>query len=149
MNPYINYLAAAIIALVSGTGGWATLQLVINRRGRKAEAGRLEAETEAKKKEAAKTEAERLALLSEVERKAYAAAEMSADKRYSTLERDYDRCTVALNELRNVIEPVLDAIDVIMAGIQPSIGDDVTITVTKADIITVRGSLRTARRHLN
>lgn len=149
MNPYINFLSVAVIALVSGTGGWATLQLIINRRGRKAEAGRLEAETEARKMDAAKTEAERLALLAEVERKAYAAAEASADKRYATLERDYERCAAELFELRNVIEPVLDAIDVIMTGIQPSIGDDVTITVTKADIITVRGSLRTARRHLN
>lgn len=149
MNPYINLFAVAVVALVSGTGGWATLQLIINRRGRKAEAGRLEAETEARKMDAAKTEAERLALLAEVERKAYAAAEASADKRYSTLERDYERCAVRLDSLRDAVGPLLDAIVAIMAGVQPPIGHEVTITVTSEEVATVLKCVRESRQHLN
>lgn len=149
MNPYINFLAVAVIALVSGTGGWATLQLVINRRGRKAEAGRQEAEAELSKAAAKKTEADRLALLAEVERKAYAAAERSADKRYAALEKDYGRVTQRLDALRDAVGPMIDAIDAIMAGIRPSTGNEVTITVTNAEIATVHTSVREARRHLN
>jgi hypothetical protein len=149
MNPLINYFAAAVIALVSGTGGWATLQLVINRRGRKAEAGRVEAETEAKKAEAKKTEADRLALLAEVERKAYASAEAAADRRYGNLEKDYEKCRAGLQELKDSVGPLIDAIEAIMARVVPLNGHDVTVTVTGAEIATVRAAIREGRRHLN
>ena len=40
MTGWVNLLAAAIIAIVSGTGGWTTLQFVLNRRNRVAEAAK-------------------------------------------------------------------------------------------------------------
>lgn len=150
VNSGITYLAAAVIAFVSGTGGWATLQLVINRRGRKAEAARQEAESEFQRAQAKKSEAERMVLLAEVERKAYTAAEASAERRYVAIERDYLRCNAGLDNLRNAVGPLIAAIDAIIGRAKPAgPGQDATLTVTEAETITVRNAVTEARRYLN
>lgn len=99
MNPWVNYIGAAIIAVVSGGGSWATLQLVINRRGAHAEAGRIEAEAESERQRAKTAELERLALIADLERRAHDAAESAAERRYSTLERECSNCLAKVEAL--------------------------------------------------
>ena len=144
----INYAVVILLAVVSGTGGWATLQFVLNRRGVKAAAAKEEAEAEVRRREAAKAEAERIAFLQEIERKAYAAAEASQARRYSTLEQDYNDCRSGLRELRDAVRPLITILDAIMARIWPQEGQDVSISVTYAEAVTVRRALEEAHRHV-
>ena len=155
-NTLLGTLGVILAAIAGSTGLWGTVQLLINRSGRKAEAARAQSEQEKATAEAKKAEAERIALLAEVERKAYAAAEESANRRYAALEEDYDRCRGDVAELRHdnaelrsAVEPLIEAIAAIMARVTPSNGTDVNLTVTGAEIATVRTAVREARRHLN
>lgn len=145
----ITWAIGGAIALVTGGVGTAIVQGWLNRDTAKAEAARITAEEEKVRADAKKAEAERLALLAEVESKAYTAAKQLADSRYGDLANDYRRCRTGLDELRLATESLLDAIDAIMARAHPSNGHDVNITVTGTEISTVRSAVREARKHLN
>lgn len=142
-------LVTVLLALLSGTGGWGVLQFVLNRVGRKAEAARQMADTERIREDAKTRATERLALVAEMERKAYDKGQEAADKRYGELKTDYADCRRGLNELRVATEALIDAIDAIIARAQPLNGEGVTVTVTREEITSVRAAIRSARSHLN
>lgn len=144
-----NYLVTVVVAMVGGGGGYGTLQLFTGRTGRKAESGRIVAETEKLREESKKLRTDREALIADVQREAYAAAKQTYEERYQFISDDYGKCRDGLNELRLATESVIDAFDVIISKAQPVNGDEVTITVTRAEIAGVRATMRSARSHLN
>lgn len=155
MNPYINAAVMLLIAFVGGAGGNAAWKGITNRRGVKAEAGRTEAEAEVAREEAQKKAAERKSLLSDVERAGYAASARAADERYQALKEDYIECRrvqaqtlVELREVRASVEPMLRAFDALMARVIPTNGSEVTVTMTKVEIDTVRAAMSETRSHL-
>lgn len=152
----IQYLVVIILGAAGGTGGWAFLQFVLNRRGVQAEAGRVEAEAELKRQEVEKAKQEREAALKELERKAYLWSEEAATRRFKDLTDDYERCRTEVakvrndgNEMRLSIAALVEALDAIMSRVIPKNGDDVLVTVSSDEISTIRSALRDTRRHLH
>ncbi len=93
----LGYLVTVMVALVSGTGGWSLLQFIFNRRGRKAEAARLTAQTEQARSDAQEAEAKRLSILSDLQNRAQQIAIESAANAYERVAKECDNCR---NELR-------------------------------------------------
>lgn len=111
MNTWVNLFAAAVVAAVSGTGGWATLQFILNRRGRKAEAARVEAEAETKR-----TETKRLR--QDMAQAAQDAAVKTWSGTVERLEHDLSSCrgdltteSVAHRHTRDALESLIDAFE--------------------------------------
>lgn len=107
---WVNLLVLIITGLVSGTGGWATLQLVINRRGAKAEAARTEAAAETEREEAAKRKAEKHQLIVDTQRIAQNTATEALNHSLERVNTDLDRCLERAAKVTLVVEDLIDAI---------------------------------------
>ena len=150
-----DFMVTVAVALVSGTGGWGLLQFILNRRGRKAEAGRQEAEAETAREALAKAQADRANLLAEAQATAQRTALDSANERYGQLKSDWEECRAGLKEAREaqregrkVMAALISAIDALVAQLKPGQGDEIIITVTRAEMATITTALLDARAHL-
>lgn len=95
----VNVIGAVIIGVVSSGGLWTLLQFILNRAGRRAEAGRQLAAAEKDQQDARKAEAERLLFIQQVERTAYDRAIAAADERVGEVK---EKCSQCLSELATI-----------------------------------------------
>lgn len=107
----LNYLVTFVVALVSGTGGWSVLQMIINRKGRKAEAARLTAQTEQAHLETQQAEAKRQQILSDLQARAQQIAIESASNAYERVTAECDACRAELKDLRRATETLVRLVE--------------------------------------
>lgn len=72
-----------------------------------------------------------------------------ADRRAEQAEKECTRCWTRVDEVVESLDAVIVAMSAIMARVEPNNGHDVTVTMTRNEIATVRAAVREARRHLN
>jgi GTP-sensing pleiotropic transcriptional regulator CodY len=131
----MNGLATLLMALGGGSLLGSIITAVATFRVNRASSVKILAEAGEVSKRTALAEAEKALLFS--------------DGRYAKLEQDYTRCSTRLDGVQGTLEALLEAVDAIFARVQPNNGHEVTVTVTGAEIGTVRSAVREARRHLN
>ena len=100
MNTQVNTIGAILIGVISSGGLWTTLQFLLNRSGRKAEASRINAAEEKDREDARKAETERLAFIQEVERRAYDRAVSAAEEKVESVEEQCNRCLSEMAQLQ-------------------------------------------------
>lgn len=113
----VSYIVTVIIALVSGTGGWSALQFIINRTGRKAEAARLQAQTEQTKVNTQETEINRQKMLSDMQARAQQIAIESAANAYERVTRECDECRQELKGIRRSTEALITLIEEVIPSL--------------------------------
>lgn len=127
----MSTFAAILIGLAGGALPAALVAGFFTFRVNRATAVKIVAEAQAVSKRTALAEAE-------------AALEFS-NRRFSALEQDCTKCNDRLDGARRSIDALIEAVDALMARVQPTNGHEVTITVTGAEVATVRGAVREAR----
>lgn len=145
MNTTINLIAAAVIAFVSGTGGWATLQLIINRRGRKAEAARTQAEAEKNREESKRIDAERRKALQEIQSDAQKLALESSREAVSRISEDLGSCRRDLTETRSELVHNQHATEGLIDAFEAYLEAEDSVEARRV----ARLAIRQARRALN
>src|SRR6184192_144289 len=76
-------------------------------------------------------------LLAESQQIAQKTALESAAEAYSILHREFERCNTRLDDVRATLEPLIEAVDAMIARIAPVDDQAVTVTVTPAEVATV------------
>lgn len=139
-------LVTVALALIASAGFWATMQLVITRKGRTAEVARQQAETEKVKQEAASGDITRQKLISEVTD----AALRTADSRYAHLRDDYDVLNDKNKEQRIVIVTLVDILDSLVFKMRAATdsAEQISLCVSSKEFLTARAALQEARTHL-
>lgn len=125
----MNMLVTVALALIASAGFWATMQLIITRKGRTAEAARVLAETEKTKKDILTGDIERRKLIDEIEAKAVA-----------RLKDDYAT-------QRGVLVTVIDVLEMFMFRMRsaPNSEDQIILTISNEEYLTARATLNDAR----
>lgn len=124
-----NYLVTVMVALLSGTGGWGTLQFLLNRSGRKAEAARLQAEAE-------KLASSRAVLLADAQAMAQRTALDSANAAYGQVRQECADCRAELRLVRGATEALIDAIE------------EIAVELSDGGKVRLRQAVRVARQAL-
>lgn len=130
----MNGLATLLMALGGGSLLGSVITAIATFRVNRASSVKILAEAGEVSKRTALAEAEKALTFS--------------DGRYAKLEKDYTRCSTRLDGVFSTLDALIEAVDALIAGVQPNNGHEVTITVTAAEIRTVRSAVREARRHL-
>lgn len=128
MTP-MSILVTVALALITSAGFWATVQLIVTRKGRTAEAAQLVAKTEKTRQDIATGEIDRRKLIDEIE--------ANAVKR---LHDDHDK-------QRGVIVMLIDVLETFMFRMRAAPHDDdlITLTITNAEYLSTRATLNDAR----
>lgn len=146
-------LVVVASSLIASAGFWATMQLIITRKGRTAEAARVAADTERIKQEAASGDVARQKLISEVSD----AALRAADSRYAHLHDDYDEVKsenkeqrAEIRDQRAVIATLVDVFGVLVfrMRVAPDGDDLITLKVSSQEFLASRAALDEARIRL-
>lgn len=142
----MNMLLTIGLALIASAGFWATMQLIITRKGRTAEIARQYAETEKLKQSISTGEIEKRKLMADVESAALAAA----DSRYAHLHDDYNALTDTCKEQRTAMVALIDVLDMLVFRMRaaPDSLDQIALTVSSTEYLTARATLNDARTHL-
>lgn len=142
----VNMLITVAMALIASAGFWATMQLIITRKGRTAEIARQQAETERIKQDAASGDITRQKLISEVTN----AALRTADSRYAHLRDDYDLLKDQNREQRTVVVTLVDVLESLVFKMRavPDAYDQISLCVSSQEFMTARAALQEARTHL-
>lgn len=135
----MNMLVTVALALIASAGFWATMQLIITRKGRTAEIARQQAETEKLKQDVATGEVARRKLLAEVESTALAAADAR-----------YDKLAAQSGHQRAIIVTLVDIMDTLVFRMRaaPDSNDQINLAVSSHEYLAARSALNEARTHL-
>lgn len=146
----IAWFIGGVIALVTGGVGTAIVQGWMNRDTAKAEAARQVAEKEKAREDARRTEADRLALVQEIERKAYDRAVEASDKAYGQLEKRCESCLQRVDHLQGALQALLHANEVTLPMLERMIREnpDILPAAEHEMVVDLRTTLQAAHRTL-
>lgn len=141
-----NMLLTVLMALIASAGFWGCVQLLLTRKGRIAEAARVQADAEKLKQDAVTGETTRRKLIDEIQE----AALRTADSRYAHLRDDYDELKDGNKQSRIVIVTLVDVLDSLVFKMRatPDADGNISLCVTAQDFLTARTALTEARQHL-
>lgn len=128
----MNMLITVALALIASAGFWATMQLIITRKGRTAEAARQSAEAEKLKQDAATGAVEKRKLIDEIETAAVA-----------RIHKDYDI-------QRGVIVTLVDVLETLVFRMRSASNSDdqIVLVVSNEEYLACRAALNEARKKL-
>jgi hypothetical protein len=151
-----------VVAIITSSGGWGLLQLVLTRRQRKEEAEKkkrddereLEREEKREKELREQLDEERRSTLSEAQITAQRAVLDAQDERYGKLQKDYDNLFERMSKIHDASWLVVDALESILGRLRPiengttSTQTTYSLTIDLDELGAARRSINDARRHL-
>ena len=148
------FLNTVLASILSSTGLWGAIQLLLTRRQRREENEKKKlAEQKAELLESERRESreqERREMLAEAQATAQVTALNSAKERYEGLQADYQACRTDLDELRDATWGLVGIIESLLIRLQPH-GEDEGVLVASIDtsqLGEMRRSINEVRRHL-
>lgn len=145
-----SYVATVIAAVLSSSGIWGVIQLVLQRRSRRADLVKEARDQRQAQIEAIRQEEDRAELLAEAQSVAQRSALESAAGRYDALNKDYMECREGLRQIRSVTYLLVDAFVAMLGQMRPDPdGATYTARYTLEEIAKAHVAIDEARRHLH
>lgn len=144
-----TYIISIVSAIMSSGVIWSVLQWFMQKRQRKLQGIKDEAEAQKADLDAKKAREDREELLAEAQSTAQRTALESANERYLNLQRDYTDMRLNMRELRQSTALLIDAFEGFLVRMKPTeAGDGYSAIVQTAEVDIARATIIKAREHL-
>lgn len=163
MNTATAIWIPIIVAVITSSGGWGLLQVILTRRQHREEIAKklrddereIEREEKRERELREQFDEERRSTLSEAQITAQRAVLEAQDDRYGKLQRDHDQLFDRMTKIHDASWLVVDALESVLGRLRPTensvpgaTNTTYTLTINLDELGTARRAINDARRHL-